>query len=350
MMAKRKRLTPPREDYLGPAAPALLARALPGAAPPISSIAGEAAANSALLEVAGEMTAARKEGRLLLRLPLDQIEEGWLVRDRISTDEEALESLISSLRSHGQRSPIEVTELAPGRYGLISGWRRLTALRRLHTQTTSDEDQAAFATITAILRRPETAEAAYVAMVEENEIRLGLSYFERARIAAKAVEAGVFPTEKLALQRLYATASRAKRSKIGSFLSIYHGLQAHLRFAPALPERLGLTLARALEAEPGLAERLGGMLHESAPSSPEKEQALLAAAIAHNAVKTPAPKPADVKTPDPNPPSVDEIRPGLVLRAECLASGATEGRLVIQGRAVTPDLLLHLRDWLRDKG
>ena len=50
-------------------------------------------------------------------------------------------------------------------------------------------------------------------MVEENEIRVGLSYYERARIVAKAVAQGVFETEKQALQRLFHTASRPKRSK-----------------------------------------------------------------------------------------------------------------------------------------
>jgi ParB family transcriptional regulator, chromosome partitioning protein len=340
-MAKRRRLTPPREDYLAPVAPAApLHRALPGSAPPISSVAGDAATNSALLEVAGELTAARTEGRLLLRLPLAQIDEAWLVRDRISHDEEALESLIASLRSHGQRSPIEVTELAPGRYGLISGWRRLTALRRLHAELADAAGQSAFATITAIQRRPDSAEAAYVAMVEENEIRLGLSYFERARIAAKAVEAGVFPTEKLALQRLYATASRAKRSKIGSFLGIYHGLQADLRFASALPERLGLVLARALETEPDLAARLGALLRDAAPTSAENEQAVLLAAISGGS--KPA-KPAGKAV-------GDEIYPGLTLRAETLASATGEGRVVLQGAAVTPELLERLRGWLQGAG
>jgi ParB family transcriptional regulator, chromosome partitioning protein len=337
-MAKRRRLTPPRDDYLAPTAPAPSMRALPGSAPPISSVAGDAATNSALLEVAGELTAARSEGRLLLRLPLDQIDEGWLVRDRISHDEEALESLIASLRSHGQRSPIEVTELAPGRYGLISGWRRLTALRRLHAELSDAAGQSAYAAVTAIQRRPDSAEAAYVAMVEENEIRLGLSYFERARIAAKAVEAGVFPTEKLALQKLYATASRAKRSKIGSFLSIYHGLQTQLRFASALPERLGLVLARALETDAGLAARLGAVLQDAAPASAEQEQALLMAAIA------PPPKPAT--KPAVDAPSADELRPGLILRAERVANGTQDGRIVLQGAAVTPELLDRLRHWL----
>ena len=52
-------------------------------------------------------------------------------------------------------------------YGLISGWRRLTALQALHAET----GEARFATVQALVRRPETAADAYVTMVEENEIR-----------------------------------------------------------------------------------------------------------------------------------------------------------------------------------
>ena len=47
-------------------------------------------------------------------------------------------------------------------------------------------------------------EDAYVAMVEENEIRVGLSFYERARIAAKSVEAGVYPDDRAALRALFA--------------------------------------------------------------------------------------------------------------------------------------------------
>ena len=51
-------------------------------------------------------------------------------------------------------------------------------------------------------------------MVEENEIRADLSFFERARIVRRAVEGGVFGSEKQALQSLFSAASYAKRSKI----------------------------------------------------------------------------------------------------------------------------------------
>ena len=92
-------------------------------------------------------------------------------------------------------------------------------------------------------------------MVEENEIRLGLSHYERARVAARATERGVFPSEKAALLALFATASRAKRSRIRAFLDIYHALDGSLRFPAALPERLGLRLVEKVRAGQGAGHR-----------------------------------------------------------------------------------------------
>ena len=130
-MAKRKRLTPAQTGYLAPP-PALetkswLRPGLPEGTPPIAQVAGEASAAAALAEVAAALTAARDEGRLVQRLPLAVIETDHLVRDRIGTDEDELALLMASLASHGQRSPIEVTLIGENRFGLISGWRRMTA-------------------------------------------------------------------------------------------------------------------------------------------------------------------------------------------------------------------------------
>lgn len=356
-MAKRKRLTvPPMGGFAAPAAPEAKPALGPGLAPaPISRVTGEAAATAALREVAEELSSARSEGRLVLRIALDRIEEGWLVRDRLGIEAEELDSLMASLASHGQRSPIEVADMGEGRFGLISGWRRVTALRRLLAATGEER----FASVLAILRRPETAAAAYVAMVEENEIRLGLSYFERARIAAKAVEAGVFPTEKAALQQLYAAASRAKRSKIGSFLGIYQALDGALRFPAALPERLGLALARRIEEEPGFAEGLAARLAAAGPETAEAELALIAETVAGAGQPDPDgtdphrsdpvgadPEPCDSPSPRRSRPAAaaSEIRPGIFLK------GARGGEVVLFGPAVDEAFRDRLRDWLAGQG
>lgn len=76
-------------------------------------------------------------------------------------------SLKASIRSCDQQMPIEVVALGNGRYGLISGARRLAALSALHAET----GEARFATVKALLRPIKAAPKSYLAMVEENEIR-----------------------------------------------------------------------------------------------------------------------------------------------------------------------------------
>jgi len=274
-MAKRKRLTLPGETPPAPPAPeapALYPLGTARSMAPIAHVAGEASALAALTDLAGEMALAREAGRMILSLPLDQIEADYLVRDRMLSDEAELEVLMQSLRARGQQVPIEVAALPGGRYGLISGWRRLSALRQLHAEA---PEQSRFSTVLALLRQPEAASEAYLAMVEENEIRVGLSYYERARIVARATEQGVFPDTATALAQLFAAASRAKRSKIGSFLRIVASLDDRLRFAAHIPERLGLSLSRALEADPTLAPRLRDRLRKTPADTAEAELAAL---------------------------------------------------------------------------
>ena len=123
-MAKRRRLTETEIAALTPGGePAPETKSMPryplGVAPgaaraPIAQVAGEAAAQAALDEVAGELKAAREEGRLVLSLPLEAIKADHLLRDRITQDEAEMEALQESLRARGQQTPIEVVELTGG--------------------------------------------------------------------------------------------------------------------------------------------------------------------------------------------------------------------------------------------
>lgn len=309
-------------DPPAPARPEGGGARMPGPAP-IARVAGDAAVAAALDELAGQMAAARAEGRLAEALPLDRVEADHLVRDRIALDAAEMEALVESLRRHGQRVPVEVVDLGGGRYGLISGWRRLTALRRL-----SQEEGERFGHVLAFLRRPDAAGDAYVAMVEENEIRAGLSYYERARIAARAVEAGAFPDRTAALRALYATASRAKRSKIGSFMSLVDALDGVLRFPAAIPERLGLSLAERL-AEPALAARLAADLESRPARDAGEEAARLSAILAAPKAPSSGSGPAPV-----------EVAPGLRLIAG-------RGRVTIAGAGVDAEFRARLEAWLR---
>jgi len=339
-MAKRKRLSGPLEDYLTTSD----AHSAPASSTvPIARVAGDASVSAALEEVSRELSSARNEGRLVVRLALDTIDAAWLMRDRTHPGTAAdpdFAALMDSLRRNGQRNPIEAVDMGAGRFGLISGWRRLTALRCLYDETGEDR----FATVLAFLRQPKSSEDAYVAMVEENEIRLGLSYYERARIAAKSVEAGVFPSSKIALQTLFASASRSKRSKIGSFLGLYRVLGDAISFPQALNERLGLALAKVLEADERAGAQLVERLTATQSDSFEAEQRLLLAFVdtAESATTPPV-----SETPAPSfisenlgSNSAEEVCPGIFLSQQGKA-------LHLSGPAVDPAFRDRLEAWLR---
>ncbi len=241
--------------------------------PPIAHIAGEASASAALAEISASVIQARNEGRMVIALPLEDVIADHLLRDRIFASDEDSAGLKESLREHGQRQPIDVTALPAidgvEKWGLISGWRRLNALKELYAET----GDASFGKIRALVRKPENAAAAYTAMIEENEIRANLSHYERARIVALAVQDGVFDSERAALRALFGHVLRAKRSKIGSFIVVYRALDQYLRFPTAISERLGLKLAEKIGD--GFATSLQAALQRAGATSASAEAAVL---------------------------------------------------------------------------
>jgi len=339
-MAKRKRLTPARADFQSAGTPGTAPETksmFPSvqSAPPIAQVAGDTALQAAVDDLSAEIHTARVEGRLVQQVPLTAIEEAHLVRDRIAVDGEEMSALVESIRARGQQTPIEVVQLAEDRFGLISGWRRLTALKTLHVETGEDR----FATVQALLRRPENASEAYLSMVEENEIRVGLSYYERARIAARAVEQGVYPDEASALRGLFSTASRAKRSKIGSFITVYHALDSDLQFAAAIPERLGLTLSKALKEDWALGNRITQCLRRSPPKTAGAEVRLLADLIA---------KVEDNKQPQ-KPASDNSTSPTEIIGGIRIQHDETERKLVLTGAEMDAAFIDRLKGWLKSQ-
>lgn len=203
---------------------------------------------------------------------------------------------------------------------MISGWRRLEALKRLKSET-----------ILAFLRAPQDGAAAYVSMVEENEIRANLSIYERARIVVQAAAQGVFGTEKQALKVLFRASPRARRSKIGSFIPVVQALDGALQHPQGLTEKRGLTLARALEADVELGPRLVQVLAAgSQDAQAEWDQ------MAPLLIKT---EPKQAK-PVPKP-QVDAVAPGLEIRS------LSPDQITLQGPALTPALRAKLLHWLR---
>jgi ParB family transcriptional regulator, chromosome partitioning protein len=294
---------------------------------PIARVAAEAAAASAFEEMAETLRAAREGGRMVLDLPLDSVAPDHLLRDRIAVEDEEMATLKASIRVHGQRAPIEVTPREGSLpYGLISGWRRLAALRALHAET----GEARFAAVRALVTRPESVGAAYVAMVEENELRVGLSQYERARVAVLAARRGVFESENAALHALFAGASRAKLSRIRAFLALVHALDGVLHFPQAIPERLGLALAERLRS--GAGPEIAAVLAAESPATAEAELALLTRLAA-------PPRPS--RTPSRNTgAAAEEILPGVRLDARRAGTTLT---LTLRGKGVTPALEAAVR-------
>ena len=288
----------------------------PSSPAPIAAVAGEAATLAAAQAVTQEMSAARQEGRLAVRVPLGAIDPGHFARDRMGVEDAEMSALVASIRAHGQRVPLDLMAGEGDRYALISGWRRLTALTQLYQET----GEARFGEALAVIRTPVDAGAAYVAMVEENEIRVGLSYYERARIAALAAQRGAFASAEAAIDALYASGSKAKRSKIRAFLGIHDALGAALSHPQALSERLGLAVAAGLKE--GQEVRLKAAL-ATAADSPEAEAAALLQALKGGSVSHAKP-------------AAERLADGVEMRVQ-------KGRVTLSGPGVTEDLANRIR-------
>ncbi len=327
-MAKRKRLGPALLSQTGAldTEPARSAETKTVAPPPIAHVAGDASANAALQELSETLRRARSEGRMITDLDLSTIDETYLERDRIAVDDEDMEALRSSIAARGQKTPIEVVELGAGRYGLISGWRRCQALRALGETT-----------VRALITAPGEASDAYVAMVEENEIRVGLSYFERARLVQRSVDMEIFDSPKTALQTLFSNASRAKRSKIKSFIRVVEALEDDLRFPTQLGERMGLQLAKVLTERPGAEATLKEALKHGEAKTVEAENLVLIQALS-GGLETTSNKLTQVSRAVPNEQALPD---GVVFKADL-----KKARITLQGAGVDAAFCEELEAWL----
>ncbi len=331
-MAKRRRLSPvdpEKATLIQPkTAPSVLARA------PIAEVVSDSARAASFDAVAGELAAARSEGRLVLSLPLEAIDAGYLIRDRMTLDPEDLAALTDSIRARGQQTPIEVVDRGARdhrrQYGLISGLRRLRVLQAL-----AAEDPDRFGQVKALVRQPEGAAEAYLAMVEENEIRAGLSFYEKAHLALSAAEAGIYPDTEAALKALFAAVPKAKRSKIRSFVTLVEALRGHPRFPAEIPEHLGLRLVKAIREEPAFGPALSNRLASRPATTAAEERRLLEASLTDAGGQSGKDR-ADT------PPAIDrEVAPGIRVTSP---RGTDDVRL--SGPGVTAELVAALQAWI----
>lgn len=319
-MAKRRRLAVPNTAELEEleagfaAKPSLNPFEGTTSTPPIAQVAAEAASLSGMATVTDRVELAKDQsdaarwrdakdaGLVAEMLPIELIDAEYIRRDRMVEDEEAMAELLESLRTNGLRTPIEVTREGES-YGLISGFRRLDAFRRL--SKTDDR----FATIPAFVRGAGAGQGAYVSMVEENELRSNLSPYERGRIAVLAVGQGIFESTEAAVDVLFAAASKAKRSKVRSFAMVHEALGDLLQHPVALTEKAGLKLASALRG--GAQSKLRQALAEAEVIDPKSEWDVLENAM--NSSRSPMAK----KTRGGRPQLVKRLTPVM------LAGGGT---------------------------
>ena len=250
-------------------------------------------------------------------IPLTQIDDSALPRDRLSLDPEALDALFLSISRDGLRQPIELYPTETG-YALISGFRRLTAWRRLH-QLGGER----YATIPAFIRSPADIPQALAAMVSENEIRADVSPWEKANLITECVYQGHFPNNEAAVAALYRDISPSARSRLLSVVSVYEELGPRLTAGETYSLRQLLRIAMAIKA--GFGEVLETALRESPAREPSVQWELL------QNILTEAEQ--SLRDPDPSPnarPTRRILRPrkGLTIRREWLPNG---WRLVFTG-------------------
>lgn len=289
-MAKRRKVSTPSADDLTRIEEEFRRETLNTPNPalaPISQVSAEAAQEQPVEDArtradqarqksdAAALEAAKGQGRLIENIPLEDILADAMVRDRTVIDPQDMSELKASIAAHGLRLPIEVFRRAGEEpaFGLISGYRRLWAVREL-LGLTGDEK---YKTIKALVRDPDALGGSFAAMVEENEVRASLSHYERGRIAVVAAQQGAFASTEDAVSGLFSVASKAKRSKIRSFSLIFEELGDMLEFPENLKERDGLRLSTALRN--GAETQIRDALAKVQPGSAEAEWACMVPVI-----------------------------------------------------------------------
>ena len=211
---------------------------------------------------------AEEKGLLIQEIPLDQIDEKTMIRDRAVIGRAELDELKLSISVNGLRLPVELSKKEDGTYALLSGYRRLLVHREL-----ADQYDTAPKTIKAVVVPAKDLASSFISMVEENEVREDLSHFERGRIAVLAAREEAFKSTDDAIKSMFFSASKAKRSKIKSFAEIFEAFGDLLSFAEDMTERRGLRIVNALRQ--GGEEQLRDALSRIAARNFEEEWAAM---------------------------------------------------------------------------
>ncbi len=259
-------------------------------------------------------------------IPLAEIDDAAIPRDRTALAPEALRELRDSILAHGLRLPVELFELAHAtggrRYGIVSGLRRVTA----HRELAGALGLGHFARIPAFLRPLPDLATGLAAMVEENAIRADLSPWEQGRMATVAVEWQAFPTIEAAIDGLHPTATAVKRSRLRSLARVVASLGPLLTEPERLSLRQLLRIGAALRN--GFEEPITLALESTSLKNPDAQwSAILPYLVESERFVTTEPDESD-GVPAPfkpesrgRPRRIARPRPGLTIRREVTRDG-----------------------------
>ncbi|WP_300063327.1 ParB N-terminal domain-containing protein [uncultured Roseobacter sp.] len=241
--------------------------------------------------LAHEYVALKKNGQIVGLVALDQIRTTKLIRDRAADRDPDLDELKASIKAVGLSNPIHVEEVADG-YELIQGFRRLSAYRELLTETSDPR----FAQIPATLQaRGAQLGHLYRRMVDENLVRRDISFAEMAQLAmsyANRSEQSV----AAAIEALFASAGRQKRSYIRHFAHLLTVLGKDLKYPESIPRATGLSLVKLLEENDRFAGQVRAVLNSQPDRDAALELSLLRSAVSGGQVKSKKAKPPAPKT------------------------------------------------------
>lgn len=272
-------------------------------------------------------------------IPVSDILADAMLRDRATVAPEALQELKLSILKSGLRQPVEVFALAEGgehAWGLISGFRRLTAFRSL-----AADGMKRFADIPAFVRTPGSVARAMTEMVEENAIRAEVSAWELAQLAVTACGNGLFETVDAAVEHLYASLHRDRRRRLRGIAHLVEELEDLLVAPETHSQQRLLRLAAAVTR--GFGDVLRHALGELRHPDPEVQWRHLLPILAE-AEDRALPEPRTAPDGRPRPRRILEVsQPALRIRRERTPTGWC---LHFTGRAATDALLDTVFDHL----
>lgn len=238
--------------------------------------------------LAQEHVRLKKLGLITDLIPLDLIDADKLTRDRAPGRDPEIDELKQSITDVGLSNPIRV-ERAGERFELVQGFRRLSAFREL-----AAEQGAPYDRIPAVLNAGgDDLKLLYRRMVDENLVRRGVSFGELAALAiAYSREDPNITNYHEAVEVIFASASRQKRSHIRSFVDLLGFIGDDLRFPEGVPRAMGHELLRKLRTAG--AGGLSAALAAAPDRDEEQEQHILRGWLAAKPAQ--APKETTAKT------------------------------------------------------